>query len=119
MDFAQYEKEARLTAVYPGSEPSGTKEQNDITGVYYCALGASGEAGEIANKVKKLIRDDGGTLNLEKCKAISFEIGDALWYLSNLSQEIGFSLEQIAEENISKLASRKQRGEIHGQGDNR
>lgn len=109
MDFNTYQKKARETAIYPnmGNEFS------------YPALGLVGEAGEIANKLKKVIRDNGGCLTDDVRSAVSDEIGDCLWYIAQLATEMGYDLESIAQGNVSKLASRKERGTLTGSGDNR
>jgi NTP pyrophosphatase (non-canonical NTP hydrolase) len=78
-----------------------------------------GEAGEVADKVKKVIRDDHGIMTDEKKLEIAKELGDVLWYLAQLSTELGFALDKVAEMNIEKLYSRKERGVISGSGDNR
>lgn len=87
----------------------------------YPALGLAGEAGEVANKVKKYIREDGIASEFTK-KAredVVKELGDVLWYLAVLSNECGYTLEEVAQLNINKLLSRKERGVLHGDGDNR
>lgn len=109
MDFKTYQEKAKETAVYPKTEPSWT----------YPALGLAGESGEIFEKLKKVIRDDGGKISQEKLDAIKKEIGDVFWYLSALATELGLSLDEIAEENIKKLFSRKERNVLHGNGDYR
>jgi len=85
----------------------------------YPTLGLSGETGEIAEKVKKIIRDDQGVITDEKRDQIAKEAGDVLWYLSQLATEIDYSLEDIAQMNLDKLASRAARGVLSGSGDNR
>lgn len=109
MDFDKYQKEARRTAVYP----------NIGKNIVYPTLGISGESGEVAEKVKKIIRDDGGKISKEKREDLKKEIGDILWYISQLSTELKLSLNDIAKTNIEKLKSRKIRGKLHGSGDNR
>lgn len=86
--------------------------------VYY-ALGLADETGEVLGKVKKIFRDNEGQLSSDRLEAIKGELGDVLWYLASLSTALGLSLEEVAEENIKKLASRKERGLISGDGDNR
>lgn len=116
MELNEYQICALETAVYP-------KEFK----VIYGALGLTGEAGEVADKVKKVIRDSvivkdsQGAIILpdEKRDEIAKEIGDVLWYVATLSYDIGYSLEEIAQMNYKKLKSRQQRGVIHGNGDNR
>jgi len=109
MTFEEYQKTSRETAIYPNKD-------NDFI---YPTLGLVGEAGEIAEKIKKVLRDKKGIIDEETQKELSKELGDVLWYLSQLSTELGLSLEEIAELNISKLQSRKDRGALHGSGDNR
>lgn len=85
----------------------------------YVALGLTGEAGEVAEKVKKMIRNDGGVLSDDKKDAIKYELGDVLWYLSQMARVLGFTLEEVAQANIAKLADRKARGVLKSEGDNR
>lgn len=103
MNFTEYQLESRAFAIYP-------KEMNTI----YPALGLCGEAGEVAEKIKKWIR--GGTLDDE---ALQKEMGDVLWYLANLASDRGFMLEDIAVGNIEKLSDRRNRNVLHGEGDDR
>lgn len=109
MTFEEYQIEARKTAIYPD------KDNNFI----YPTLGLAGEAGEVAEKIKKVLRDNQGIVSEEKKTEITKELGDVLWYVANLSQELGISLEEVAQKNIEKLKSRQQRDELHGSGDNR
>lgn len=82
-------------------------------------LGLVGEAGEAADKIKKIIRDKGGYASEEDRSEIAKELGDVLWYLANVARYLGVSLSDIAEGNIKKLSSRKNRNKLHGEGDNR
>jgi NTP pyrophosphatase (non-canonical NTP hydrolase) len=107
--FSEYQTRSRATAVYP-------EAGNNIV---YPALGLCGEAGEAAEKVKKAIRDDGGTLTQERREALAAELGDVLWYVAQLATEAGLDLEQLAEANLEKLASRQRRSVLHGSGDTR
>lgn len=129
MDFNEYQTAARSTAVYPG--------KGEFTGLAYAALGLNGEAGEVAEKVKKLWRDHSKhnkrslldrllrrppapfRIPLEIVPLLRKEIGDTLWYLSAAADEIGTTLEEVAEENIQKLTSRRDRDVLHGSGDER
>lgn len=110
MDFMEYQEKAASTVAY--------KDRGELGGIVYTTLGLAGEAGEIANKVKKVIRGD-APLGPIKRLELAQELGDVLWYVSELAQNIGFSLDSIAEMNIRKLASRNERGVVQGSGDNR
>jgi NTP pyrophosphatase (non-canonical NTP hydrolase) len=107
----QYQQDSAKTAVYPGR---GTD-----AGLQYVALGLCGEAGEVAEKVKKIMRDDGGVMSEEKRQAIAKELSDVAWYLAELSTQIGFDLGEIAVINVRKLHDRQGRGVLKGSGDNR
>lgn len=109
MTFEEYQIESRKTAIYPN------KDNNFI----YPTLGLAGEAGEVAEKIKKVLRDGNGIVSDEKKEELTKELGDVLWYVANLSKELGISLEDVASKNLEKLQSRQQRGELHGSGDNR
>lgn len=108
MDINEYQHKARETAKYPNEH-----------GITYCALGLTGEAGEVADKIKKIIRDKEGKFTEKDRAEIAKELGDVLWYIANLSFEMNLSLEYVARQNIMKLSSRAQRGVIGGSGDNR
>ena len=109
MDLNDYQAAALQTAVYP----------NQGTNFAYPALGLAGEAGEVADKLKKVIRDNGGILTDPVRDAVAKEIGDVLWYVAVLASEMDYNLNDIAQINIDKLASRQQRGVLSGSGDNR
>lgn len=85
----------------------------------YPLLGLLEEAGELAGKVKKTIRDDGGIITPEKLDALVYESGDAQWYISAIADALGFKLSDVAMWNLVKLADRAQRGVLQGSGDNR
>ena len=106
MDFDEYQKQANETAIYPVRYS-----------LLYPALGLAGEAGEVAEKVKKIIRDD-KDIESER-KNIARELGDVLWYVSAVARDIGYTLGGIADLNIEKLQSRKERGKLQGNGDDR
>lgn len=82
-------------------------------------FGISGEAGEVTDKFKKILRDRGGKLTEEDVQEISKELGDILWYLASVARYMGVSFEKIASDNLEKLESRYNRGKISGSGDNR
>ena len=109
MELNHYQRESRKTALYP----------NVGSNAIYPTLGLVGEAGEVADKVKKIIRDKNGVFDQDSKDAIKFELGDVLWYISQLSSELGYELEEIANSNLQKLSSRKLRGKIQGSGDDR
>ena len=104
-----YQTAALQTAIYPD------QGQNFI----YPTLGLVGEAGEVAEKVKKLIRDGDGILTDPDREKIALEVSDVCWYLAVLAYELDFTLEEIMQMNLDKLASRQQRGVISGSGDAR
>lgn len=104
--FAEYQLAARKTAVYP--------EEHRIV---YPAFGLASEAGEVCDKIKKALRGDFETgLNYEGLKK---ELGDVLWYISILAEDLGFSLQEVAQANVEKLADRERDGTIKGSGDER
>ena len=109
MDFNTYQKKARLTAQYPNLG------LNNI----YPTLGLVGESGEVAEKVKKVIRDKNGIFDEESKESIKKELGDVLWYLSNLCTEFNFNLDDVALLNLEKLKLRAAKGRISGSGDDR
>jgi NTP pyrophosphatase (non-canonical NTP hydrolase) len=108
MDFNEYQKEAMKNKVYGYGDK-----------IIYPALGLGNEAGEVQGKIKKVLRDKGGDFSGESANGIADEIGDVLWYAAALAEDIGFTLDEIAERNIAKLTSRRERGVIQGSGDNR
>ena len=113
MSMNQYQEFTQDTAMYPDAG------EGSINAIIYTTLGLSGEAGEIPNKVKKILRDDNGEISEEKRLAILAEIGDVLWYVARLADELGSRLGDIAEANIKKLEDRANRGVIEGSGDYR
>lgn len=113
MDFPEYQTKSRKTAMYPSLGDN----------LPYLGLGIADEAGEVAGKVKKFIRDSHmssiGDLTQVQKEDLKKEIGDVLWYISQIATEIGFTLEDVAQSNIDKLSSRLERGTIGGSGDER
>lgn len=109
MEFKDYQVLSRKTAIYP----------NKGRNLSYPALGLCGESGEVAEKIKKLIRDKKGKLDLQSKQEIVKELGDVLWYLSAIASELKINLEEVAKINITKLSNRKNKNKIHGSGDNR
>jgi NTP pyrophosphatase (non-canonical NTP hydrolase) len=109
MDFNSYQACSRATARYPDAGRNPT----------YPTLGLCGEAGEVADKVKKVLRDHGGVFDEAALAGLRLELGDVLWYVAQLATELGFTLEDIAQTNLDKLASRAARNVIAGSGDDR
>ena len=113
MDFNEYQIEA-------GKTDLGTSAQDNLEpGWMYYVLGIGGETGELLEKVKKLFRDDKGVMSLERKKAIALEMGDVLWYMARLCSHLGIPFDDIPLLNVEKLASRKDRNKLKGDGDNR
>ena len=106
MNINTYQQEAAKTAIYSNK-------------LIYPTLGLAGEAGEIANKVKKILRDNSGNLQESVREDLICELGDVLWYIAALATDLNVELSEVANKNIEKLNSRKNRGTIGGSGDNR
>lgn len=109
MRLSDYQQRSRATAVYPDAGDN----------LLYPTLGLCGEAGEVAEKVKKMVRDDGGMLSAQRREALSKELGDVLWYVAQLATEAGLDLGAIAQDNLDKLLSRQRRSVLQGSGDDR
>lgn len=109
MDFNTYQIRSSQFAIYPNCG------ENPI----YPTLGLCGESGEVAEKVKKILRDQGGEFDAAARTAITLELGDVLWYVAQLANELGIDLNEAAENNLDKLANRRHRGTIAGSGDDR
>ena len=107
-DLDMYQKVALTTAIYP-------REQ----AIIYPTLGLTGEAGEVANKVKKIIRDGSNSKDEKLVSEIKSEIGDCLWYIAVLANDFNIKLSDIASTNLIKLENRKEKGTIRGSGDQR
>ena len=108
-DFNIYQEKAWQTAVYPDRGSNLT----------YPVLGLNGEAGEVAEKFKKVLRDKGGVVDESTRLAIAKELGDVLWYVAAACSELGLSMASVAESNLAKLSDRRDRGQLHGSGDER
>lgn len=104
----QYQKFTRSTAIYPGAQ------KGSVGAIMYCALETADEAGEVAGKIKKMYRD--GKLDKEELQK---EIGDVMWPLARLADELGMDLQECLNRNVSKLSDRSDRGTLQGSGDNR
>ena len=108
MQLSEYQRRSRRTAEYPRE-----------AWLSYPALGLAGEAGEVAEHAKKAIRDDRGEILPERRAKMAKELGDVLWYVAQLASELELELEEIAQANLDKLASRQRRGVLSGSGDER
>lgn len=149
IDFTEYQREAHKTAVYDrlftetqvyqmvgwvaGELPefdeidvprlaevfSKAMEEIGDTQIAYAALGLGGEAGEVLEKIKKLVRDDEGFMTPERQDALKKELGDILWYLAEVATQARLDLNDVAQANLDKLRSRQERGVLQGSGDDR
>lgn len=108
MQFNEYQQLARETAVYPQE-----------TALAYTTLGLCSEAGEVADKLKKVIRDGGGNTDSDFYNSVAKELGDVLWYIANIAHEIGYDMNTVAEMNYQKLKDRQDRNKLGGSGDER
>jgi NTP pyrophosphatase (non-canonical NTP hydrolase) len=108
-DFETYQRESRKTwGVIPVDHP-----------IVNPTLGLANEAGEVAGKIKKIFRDKGGMIDDADRQALKYELGDVLWYLTQICTELDLTLEEVAAANLEKLFSRQARGQIRGEGDKR
>ena len=109
MRLSDDQSRSRATAVYPGAGEN----------LLYPTLGLCGEGGEVAEKIKKMVRDDGGELSSERRAALAKELGDVLWYVAQIATEADLDLDDIAADNLEKLLSRQRRQVLQGSGDER
>lgn len=118
--FQEYQQAAIRTLLYPG--------QGELLGLAYVGLGLAGEAGEVAEKLKKLLRDapkekpadaDARGVTPELRQNLILELGDVLWYVAAMCKELGTTIDEVANKNVAKLSSRAARGKIQGNGDHR
>jgi NTP pyrophosphatase (non-canonical NTP hydrolase) len=110
MTLDEYQKQALTTVL---------SSEDEFKDLLHWVLGINGEAGEIAEKVKKIIRDKGGKVSDEDKAEMAKEVGDVLWYLAVFADHLGLSFDEVAQKNLDKLRSRKARGVLGGTGDNR
>jgi len=122
MEFNEYQAAAKTTALYLDEVKKTFKNLPEgiikMLGVSYAGLGM-GEVGEVQGKVKKIIRDCGGILTEKHKEEIKKELGDCLWYIAAMCTELDIDMNTVAEANIKKLFSRKERNVLKGSGDNR
>lgn len=110
MDFNSYQTRAGKTAIYP---------TDGLNGLLYTSLGLVSESGEVAGKVKKILRDNNSVMTDERKEQLIDELGDVLWYCAMIANELKTNLGAVAARNIDKLEDRKNRNVIGGSGDNR
>jgi len=109
VQLGDYQRDSRATAIYPAAGKN----------LLYPTLGLCGEAGEVAEKVKKMLRDDAGVLTDARRAALGAELGDVLWYVAQVATEAGLELDAVAAGNLAKLRSRAERAALTGDGDER
>jgi NTP pyrophosphatase (non-canonical NTP hydrolase) len=110
MTFEDYQKQALSTVL---------STDDNFKDLLHWVLGMNGEAGELAEKMKKIIRDKGSVISEEDKREMAKELGDVLWYIAVFAHDLGVPLDTIAQHNLDKLQSRKDRGVLGGSGDNR
>lgn len=110
MTLDEYQKKAAVTALKSGDE---------FMDLLHWTLGVGGEAGEITEKVKKIVRDQQGQITPADREELMKEVGDVLWYLAVFSRHLGYSFDEVAKTNLAKLHSRQVRGKLRGKGDDR
>ena len=111
MNFKDYQDQAAQTAMYPRGDMAQALQ--------YVGLGLAGEAGEVANAIKKMVRDDWGVLTNGRRDQLLYELGDVLWYVAMMARDIDVSLDEVARINLDKLQDRASRGVVKGEGDER
>lgn len=120
MGFDEYQEKAGTTDLAQASRGVVMHKHNMmVAGFLEKVLGLAGESGEVADKVKKILRDKGGDFTDEDKGEIAKELGDVLWYIANVALYLDIPLSEVAKMNIDKLESRKKRGKLSGRGDNR
>jgi NTP pyrophosphatase (non-canonical NTP hydrolase) len=120
--FNEYQKEAVALKIslkkFQQIFPDADEKIINLMAVVYDGLGL-GEAGEVQGKIKKIIRDNGGIITPEATEEIKSELGDTLWYITSMCENLGITLEDVAVANIQKLHDRRKRGVLGGSGDHR
>jgi NTP pyrophosphatase (non-canonical NTP hydrolase) len=111
MNINDYQEECHKTDKSP--------ERGSFMGLLYTTIAMGGEVGEFQNKVKKLIRDADGHMSDHARKDLASELGDVLWYAATMAAHLGYTLEEVAQMNLDKLAKRLAEGKISGSGDHR
>lgn len=120
MTLKEYQKKTQETAIYPDTVAVVNSFDNiEYIDYVYPMMGLIGEVGELSNKLQKNIRDNNGDFNALNINDLADEIGDVMWYISQLCNELGIDLEEVITNNVIKLQSRKERGKLGGSGDKR
>lgn len=115
MGINDYQKQALTTDTYKTNIPANITDLAFINKI----LGLVGESGEVAEKFKKIIRNNNGQMDDAERQEVIKELGDVLWYIATISHYLGYELHEVAQANLNKLADRKNRGVLKSQGDNR
>lgn len=115
MNFNEYQEWAKTTDVFNSKKDVKLTDPDFITKI----LGLSGEAGEVSEKFKKILRDKNGKISTEDKNEIVKELGDVLWYIATISRYLGVSFDEVAQKNVFKLSLRMAKNKLHGEGDNR
>ena len=113
MQLKDYAEKIRHLCLYPEAR------QGTVAALCYTGLGLAGEAGEVANQIKKILRDDGGQVTPQRREKLLSELGDVAWYFVRLCEELQLDLDHVLEENVKKLYDRRDRGSLVGDGDTR
>lgn len=116
MNINEYQKQAHSFSAYPSGTVGEYKHNAEWI---YPALGLAEEAGEVAGKFAKTVRDNDGVISNDRKNEIIKELGDVIWFVAELCTLLNVSMEEVMQKNIDKLTSRKERNVIHGSGDNR
>jgi len=111
VELKQYARQIEPLALYPEAG------QGSLLALCYTSLGLAGEAGEVANQIKKVVRDDAGKITPERQEKLAAELGDVAWYFVRLCEELRLDPEGVLADNVSKLNARKRRGTLSGDGD--
>jgi len=113
VQLKEYAEKIKSLALYPEAR------QGTAIALCYTALGLAGEAGEVANQIKKILRDDDGRVTPQRREKLLSELGDVAWYFVRLCEELRLDPDRVLEENVKKLDDRRARGKLVGDGDTR
>lgn len=124
LNLEEYARMTQKAAIYRDEVDDLVAEASDesiakMLKIFYATTGLAGEAGEIANKVKKILRDNRGVVSEDTRTKLLGELGDVAWYLVALTEELGFTIEEVLAFNYEQIRSRQARGTLTGDGDDR